>query len=165
MIMKKKYIDLQFFSEVGEVTTDLNKKQYYNDRDDMHQEEAERELRSKLNKGFKSFCDKAERASGNDIDFDSPFRTLGFQGVPHRQTVLLQPTSSCLVNLVETPFFVITLEEIELVHFERVGFNMRNFDMVIIFKSYAKKHQMISAIPAERLDQIKVSRFGAVRYT
>jgi nucleosome binding factor SPN SPT16 subunit len=27
------------------------------------------------------------------------FRELGFHGVPFRETVLLQPTSACLVNL------------------------------------------------------------------
>ncbi len=37
----------------------------------------------------------------NDVEFDAPFRELGFQGVPFRSTVLLQPTSGCLVNLTE----------------------------------------------------------------
>ena len=43
-----------------------------------------------------------------------------FHGVPHRSTVLLQPTTHCLVNLTEQPSFIIVLEEVELVHFERV---------------------------------------------
>lgn len=30
-----------------------------------------------------------------------PFRDLGFHGAPFRSTVLLQPTSGCLVNLNE----------------------------------------------------------------
>ena len=34
-----------------------------------------------------------------DIEFDVPFRELGFHGVPHRETVLLQPTTNCLVHL------------------------------------------------------------------
>lgn len=36
-----------------------------------------------------------------DIEFDTPFRELGFPGAPYRSTVLLQPTSGCLVNLTE----------------------------------------------------------------
>lgn len=32
------------------------------------------------------------------------------------------------------PPFLITLEEVELVHFERVSFQLKNFDMVFIFK-------------------------------
>ena len=43
-----------------------------------------------------------------------------FHGVPHRSTVLLQPTTHCLVNLTEQPPFIIVLDEVELVHFERV---------------------------------------------
>ena len=43
-----------------------------------------------------------------------------FVGVPFRSTVLLQPTTHCLVMLTEQPVFVITLDEVELVHFERV---------------------------------------------
>ena len=43
-----------------------------------------------------------------------------YHGVPHRSTVLLQPTTHCLVNLTEQPSFIIVLDEVELVHFERV---------------------------------------------
>ncbi len=32
----------------------------------------------------------------------------------------LQPTTNCLVNLSEQPPFVLVLDEVELVHFERV---------------------------------------------
>lgn len=43
-----------------------------------------------------------------EIEFDTPFRDLGFPGAPFRSTVLLQPTSGCLVNLTEwvSLFFV-----------------------------------------------------------
>lgn len=42
-----------------------------------------------------------------EIEFDTPFRELGFPGAPFRSTVLLQPTSGCLVNLTEwVNFFV-----------------------------------------------------------
>ena len=37
----------------------------------------------------------------NEVEFDAPFRELGYPGVPFRSTVLLQPTSGCLVNLTE----------------------------------------------------------------
>ena len=36
-----------------------------------------------------------------EVEFDMPFRDLGFHGAPFRSTVLLQPTSGCLVNLNE----------------------------------------------------------------
>jgi nucleosome binding factor SPN SPT16 subunit len=98
--------------------------------------------------------------------------------VPHRSTVLLQPTTHCLVNLTEQPPFIIVLDEVELVHFERVQvslhsflivykslcvflvplvcqFHMRNFDMVFVFKDYKKKVATVTAIPMTQLDSIR----------
>jgi len=155
MFGKKKQQDVQFYTEVGEITTDLGKHQHMHDRDDLAAEQAERELRGKLKSGFKGFCEKVEGVTKSTLEFDSPFRDLGFSGVPHRETVLLQPTSSCLVNLTAWPPFVITLEDVELVHFERVQLSLKNFDMVFIFKDYSKKISMVTAIPMTMLDHVK----------
>merc|ERR1719474_2283349 len=59
MFGKKKQSDVQFYTEVGEITTDLGKHQHMHDRDDLAAEQAERELRHKLKQGFKGFCEKA----------------------------------------------------------------------------------------------------------
>merc|ERR1711936_716345 len=155
MFGKKKQQDVQFYTEVGEITTDLGKHQHMHDRDDLAAEQAERELRHKLKQGFKGFCEKVEQVTKGALEFDSPFRDLGFNGVPHRETVLLQPTSSCLVNLTSWPPFAITLEDVELVHFERVQLSLKNFDMVFIFKDYSKKISMVTAIPMTMLDHVK----------
>lgn len=50
---------------------------------------------------FKSFCEKVEKMTNQEVEFDTPFRDLGFFGVPHRSSVLMQPTSCCLVNLTD----------------------------------------------------------------
>jgi len=63
--------------------------------------QAERELRHKLKSAFKSFCEKVEQITKQEVEFDLPFRDLGFQGAPFRSTVLIQPTSGCVVNLTE----------------------------------------------------------------
>ena len=42
---------------------------------------------------------------------------------------------TCLVELIEMPFTVVGCADILLVNLERVGFNLRNFDMTIIFKA------------------------------
>jgi len=94
-------LDIQFYTEVGELHTDLGKHQHMHDRDDLAAEQAERELRHKLTSAFKSFCEKVESVTKGDVEFDTPFRDLGFPGAPFRSTVLLQPTSGCLVNLNE----------------------------------------------------------------
>jgi len=53
------------------------------------------------------------------------------------------------------PPFVVTLEDVELVHFERVQFHLKNFDMVFVFKDYHKKVVMVNAIPMNMLDHVK----------
>jgi hypothetical protein len=54
--------------------------------------------------------------------------------VPHRETVLVLPTVNCLVELTQMPFTVVALSDIEIINLERVGFNLKNFDMAIVFK-------------------------------
>jgi nucleosome binding factor SPN SPT16 subunit len=61
-------------------------------------------------------------------------RELGFEGVPYRETVMVLPTVNCLVELTQMPFTVVSLADIEIVNLERVGFNLKNFDMAIVFK-------------------------------
>lgn len=102
-----------------------------------------------------TFCEKVEAMTKQQIEFDTPFRDLGFPGAPFRSTVLLQPTSGSLVNLTEWPPFVIPLEDVELVHFERVQFHLRNFDMVFVFKNYNQKIAMVNAVPMNMLDHVK----------
>ena len=48
-----------------------------------------------------------------------------------------------------------TLDDIQLVHFERVHFQLKNFDMVFIFKDYNKKVMMCTSIPMTMLDHVK----------
>lgn len=40
----------------------------------------------------------------------------------------------CQVSLIEVPFLVVTLDEIEIVSLERVGMSKKSFDMTIVFK-------------------------------
>ena len=57
---------MQFYTEVGEITTDLGKHQHMHDRDDLAAEQAERELRQKLKQAFKGFCDKVCQLAGEE---------------------------------------------------------------------------------------------------
>uniref|UniRef100_A0A8C6VKU9 FACT complex subunit n=1 Tax=Naja naja TaxID=35670 RepID=A0A8C6VKU9_NAJNA len=129
--------------------------QHMHDRDDLYAEQMEREMRHKLKTAFKNFIEKVEALTKEELEFEIPFRELGFNGAPYRSTCLLQPTSSALVNCTEWPPFVVTLDEVELIHFERVQFHLKNFDMVIVYKDYSKKVTMINAIPVASLDPIK----------
>ncbi|KAF7840348.1 FACT complex subunit SPT16-like [Senna tora] len=62
---------------------------------------------------------------------------------------------ACLVELIETPFLVVTLSEIEIVNLERVGLGQKNFDMTIVFKDFKRDVFRIDSIPSTSLDGIK----------
>lgn len=89
------------------------------------------------------------------IDVDIPFRELGFQGVPFRSNVLLQPTTDTLVFLTEPPFLVLTLNEIEVAHLERVQYGLKNFDMVLVFQDFTRPPIHINTIPSNQLDSVR----------
>ena len=79
---------------------------------------------------------------------------------PRQQLVNSTQTQSesnfiSLVNVTEWPAFIVSLDEIEFIHFERVSFALKNFDMVCIYKDYAKKVTTVTSIPMTSLDQIK----------
>lgn len=41
-----------------------------------------------------------------ELEWEVPFRDLGFTGVPHRTASFVMPTVNCLVELIEQPFTV-----------------------------------------------------------
>lgn len=97
------------------------RKHRYGDEEEFEAEQEERRRRAALDREFKAFAEKISDAGKNEgVDVDIPFRELGFYGVPNRSNVLIQPTTDALVQLTEPPFLVITLNEIEIAHLERV---------------------------------------------
>ncbi|BGP58600.1 hypothetical protein JCM8202_002361 [Rhodotorula sphaerocarpa] len=159
MIGKKKAKDVQFFREVSDASFDetgnKKRKRNYHDEDELEQEQEERKRRADLNKYFKAFSDKIAEASNGRLEVDIPFRELGFQGVPFRSNVLLQPTTETLVFLTEPPFLVLTLSEIEIAHLERVQYGLKNFDLVFVFQDFNRAPVHINTIPMNQLDTVK----------
>jgi nucleosome binding factor SPN SPT16 subunit len=64
------------------------------------------------------------------------------------------PTVHCLVALDDVPPMVVTLADVEVAIFERVQFNLRNFDLVFILKGLEQTVQ-VQAIPSKHFDSIK----------
>jgi nucleosome binding factor SPN SPT16 subunit len=120
MIGKKRTYDVQFYTEAGLQAEDLDMRRRGNDDDEIEAEEREKAQRKKLNEEFEAFTRAVESAARDQIEFDIPYRDLGFQGAPSKACVNLYPTVHCLVNLTDAPFFIMTLEEIEIAHFERI---------------------------------------------
>ncbi|BFZ61011.1 FACT complex subunit spt16 [Saitoella coloradoensis] len=159
IIGKKKQKDVQFYREASDVqfdeTGNRKRKYRYGDEDELEAEQEERRRRAQLNKEFRGFAEKIAESSDGRVDVDIPFRELGFQGVPSRSAVLLQPTTECLVHLSDPPFLVVTLEDIEIAHLERVQFGLKNFDMVLVFKDFHRAPVHINTIPVSQLDNVK----------
>ncbi|KAJ1613502.1 CDC68 like aminopeptidase [Cryptosporidium canis] len=157
---KKKTQDIQFYSEVGNQIDDLEQRRGRNvyDPDEIMEEQRERETKKRYNLEFKKFIQGIEELSKNSFEAEIPYRDLGFYGVPGRagvSNVQLFPTASCLVHLLEFPPFVLSLDEIEVVSFERVEQGLRNFDMIFVPKDYSKPVKRVDSIPIEYLDLIK----------
>ena len=127
-----------------------------NDLDELELEERERQAKKKLSQKFFNFAKLVQTQSEktpNTIEFDIPIDEFSFQGCPKKSVVKIRPTKNCLIAISEFPFFVIDLNDIEAVHFERVSFGIKNFDMAIIYKDFTTfKH--INSIPRKYLAQI-----------
>ncbi|KAL6950188.1 FACT complex subunit spt16 [Hanseniaspora vineae] len=160
---KKKVQDIQFYREATDMAVDEtgnsrkgnNKFRRYGDEDELEQEQEEKRKRAALDKEFKIFADAISDASNGYVDVDSPFKELGFQGVPGRSAVLCMPTRDCLIQLVEPPFLVVNLNEVEICCLERVQFGLKNFDLVFVYKDFNKAVTHVNTIPIEDLDVIK----------
>jgi nucleosome binding factor SPN SPT16 subunit len=131
MIGKRKTKDVQFYREATDMqfdeTGNRKRKHRYGDEEEFEAEQEERRRRAELDKQFLAFAKRIEEAARNDektrddnIRVDVPFRELGFNGVPARSSVWISPSTDCLVQLTEPPFMVVTLDDIEVVHLERV---------------------------------------------
>lgn len=159
MIGKRKTYDVQFYREASDMAFDetggRKRKYRYGDEDELQQEQEERRRKALLDKEFKAFAQLIADSSNGRVDLDIPFRELGFQGVPFRSAVFCMPTRDCLVQLIDPPYLVITLEEIEIAHLERVQFGLKNFDLVFVFKDFNKPVVHISTIPMELLEDVK----------
>jgi nucleosome binding factor SPN SPT16 subunit len=158
LVGKKKTEDIQFYTETRSAGDDLNvRRRAGYDPDEIMEEQREREMIERLNKMFKNFVKQTEETflESYNMDFDIPYRELGFQGTPAKSNVDIFPCRDCLISVSEWPPFVLTIEDIDIVYFERVSFGLRNFDMVFVFKDYTKTPSRVSSIPVDTLVPIK----------
>lgn len=160
IIGKRKTKDVQFYREATEMqfdeTGNRKRKHRYGDEEEFEAEQEEKRRRAQLDKEFRNFAEKiADAGKSEGLSVDMPFRELGFNGVPSRSSVTIQPTTDCLVQLTEPPFTVITLSDIETVHLERVQFGLKQFDMVVVFKDFTRPVVHINTIPVEALDGVR----------
>eukprot|EP01054_Gregarina_sp_Poly1_P002576 Gregarina_sp_Poly_1__2575@NODE_169_length_12074_cov_67_888981_g150_i0_p2_GENE_NODE_169_length_12074_cov_67_888981_g150_i0NODE_169_length_12074_cov_67_888981_g150_i0_p2_ORF_typecomplete_len1109_score224_10SPT16/PF08644_11/1_4e41Rtt106/PF08512_12/1_1e04Rtt106/PF08512_12/4_9e03Rtt106/PF08512_12/1_7e15FACTSpt16_Nlob/PF14826_6/1_3e13Peptidase_M24/PF00557_24/2_7e05Spore_coat_CotO/PF14153_6/2_2e02Spore_coat_CotO/PF14153_6/0_015BSP_II/PF05432_11/2_4e02BSP_II/PF05432_11/0_035Mucin/PF01456_17/36Mucin/PF01 len=155
MMSKKKIKDLQFFTEAASTADDLDARRGRStfDPDEFLEEERELERKKKLNAEFKRFVELVQETA--PIEFEIPIRSLSFYGVPRNSTVVMMPTQNCLVNLSDWPVFILPIDDVEVVSFERVIHGVRHFDMIFVQKDYTKPVITVNTIPVETLDMLK----------
>ena len=166
MVGTKKVQDVQFFKEAGVAADDLDNKtarKRLTDMDELEQEERERQMKIKLNNRFANFVKLIEQQSEKNrqvsrgakvVEFDIPIEDLDFTGCPHKSVVKVRPTKNCLIAISEFPFFVMDIDDIEAVTFERVHYGIKNFDMAIVYKDFTT-FKRINSIPIENIETIK----------
>ena len=59
-------------------------------------------MRARMNQEFQNFVKKVEEQA-KDLEFDIPYRDLGFYGVPNKSTSFIMPAVNALVELTEPP--------------------------------------------------------------
>lgn len=169
LIGKKRFKDVQFYRKVPdarfvEMESQGRKRRrlgdwscpWSNNHAEFGTEGSKRKKIHTINTRYKLFADKIQNAGQEHIHaVDVPFREFSFYGVTHRFPVLCQPTASCLIQLTDTPFMVLTLEDVEIVHFEGVHSSMVNFDMVWVFKDFHRPTLQIRNIGSKSLEYIK----------
>ena len=188
MIGKKKTADVQFYIETMDASESLdNTRRSGYDPDELEEEQRQRALRNRYNQEFHNFTKKVEEAAKN-LEFDIPYRELGFYGQPNKSINLMMPCVNALVELTEVrapapapappdaaaarpltpsslttpslplaqpPWFVVPLSDIEIAHFERVVYGLKNFDLVLVLKDFTKPPLHINTIAMEHLDALK----------
>lgn len=148
----------QFYVEVVDASQDLTGNGAYRDEDGLMEEQEERRNRNRWNERFRKFCKKVEvgtESLAHKVEFDIPYKKLAFTGVPNKQVVEIMPSVNSLIALEDTPPLVLPMKEVELASFERVNFNLREFDLVFVFTDFSKPVVRIDSIPTKRLGDIK----------
>ena len=101
MIGKKKTADVQFYIETMDASESLdNTRRSGYDPDELEEEQRQRALRNRYNQEFHNFTKKIEEAAKN-LEFDIPYRELGFYGQPNKSINLMMPCVNALVELTE----------------------------------------------------------------
>ncbi|KAH0489030.1 MAG: hypothetical protein KVP17_003980, partial [Porospora cf. gigantea B] len=155
MINKKRAIDVQFFTETGSQIDDLDSRRgrSHYDPDEVHEEEREQQRKTKVNQDFKHFVEQVQGVS--PLRFELPIKDLAFYGIPGHNNIRIMPTLSALMSVVEWPVFVVSLEDLEIVSFERVMHGLRAFDMTIVFRDFSRPVRTITSVPVDSMDTIK----------
>ncbi|TBU19138.1 Spt16/Cdc68-like protein [Ordospora colligata] len=160
LIAGEKIFNVQFYQDASSNLVHDTMK-----RGDEHMEyiiEKEEEQRQEmLNTRFMEFVRKMEVETPIKVQIPHD----GFSGVPFKENVMIKQTHECLVSVEEAPYFVLSLEDIEVVNFERVVSTVKTVDVLFILKNKYPVHAVmknklrllvsIQSVDVQSVDKLK----------
>lgn len=160
---KKKTWDFQFYADIVR-DDDLDQRERQRDDDaEIQAEQRERAFVDKMNGLFMKFTTDVEqkvwqKTMSEPLEWDIPWSQFRFSGCPDRVVCDLMPASRTLFAVHDSSKpFVLTLEDVEMVVFERIrlGSKLKNFDIAVVFKDYNRPVHMLTSVPNENLEDIQ----------
>ncbi|GET90258.1 transcription factor-like protein [Leishmania tarentolae] len=151
-INRKSVLEVQFVAEVME-SSELASGARRSFEEEVQAEERDEMRIRQTNKQFITFAHAVEERS--KIKTQLPTNQFSFDGVHARSMTTFKGNREVLWAISDTPAFTQSVDEIEVVSFERVIPGGATFDMSLILKDYNKPVITINSIPRVSLDHIK----------
>ncbi|KAG5498881.1 hypothetical protein GH5_03568 [Leishmania sp. Ghana 2012 LV757] len=151
-INRKSVLDIQFVAEVME-SSELASGSRRSFEEEVEAEERDEMRIRQTNKQFITFAHAVEERS--KIKTQLPTNQFSFDGVHARSMTTFKGNREVLWAISDTPTFTQSVEDVEVVSFERVIPGGTTFDMSLILKDYNKPVITISSIPRNSLEHIK----------
>lgn len=154
LVGKKKTDEISFYADVMEASeaVDGASRRMDHDRELEKDQEEERRVHD-TNREFAIFSRAVEGASQRQVN--TPLSKFSFDGVPHRAMTKISGSKNVVWALADLPPFTLSLDDVELLAFERVLHSGANFDLKFILKNHDKPPVSIDNIPMSCLDDIK----------
>lgn len=156
----KPTLNIQFFRQYNIGFHDTNRRE--DDRLEMVRLQEEEAELCHINDEFSEFITHFERATSQSIQMAeySPGLSVqipeyAFLGVHSKEAVRVGVSRDCLVAIEEQPFFILNLDEVEVVNFERITFMTKTFDCVFVFRDKKRPVTALSSIEMTRLPFVK----------
>ncbi|MEN2500959.1 MAG: hypothetical protein MHMPM18_005105, partial [Marteilia pararefringens] len=157
---KSEYV--QFYCEAGELSSDLeqsssSKRRKNDNYDEDMDEEITIQNKKRLRALFAKYCQQVEEQTNSLINFERPLPHQIFTANPNRSSSEISISENYFISVIDWPPFILNLNEIELVYFERDIEGLTTCDMAIIFKDYYRKVTFLRSILKEHMHLVQTT--------
>ncbi|EAY13098.1 Clan MG, family M24, aminopeptidase P-like metallopeptidase [Trichomonas vaginalis G3] len=150
---------ITFYKPTGDTSVDVSKQgNSMTDQAELAEEERDRKIRKKINKEFKYFKDLLE---DKELGLDNPpklvvpHKQLGFYGVCSKEMSVIYLLPNAIASVVNSPPFVLMMDRVDIVVFERETLSVTNIDISFILKNLTQEVVQISHVSVTDAKNIK----------